>query len=131
MSQPNKPDSRKKLGNWGEKVAALHLEGLGYTILARNWRCAFGEIDIVAQKPTPEGPLIAFVEVKTRRGRSMGSPEEAITPRKAQKLVQLAQMYLGENDVGDVDWQIDLVAIELDRQGKLIRCEHLPNMVWG
>ena len=117
---------RKKLGAWGESVAATHLEHLGYTIIARNWRCARGEIDLIMQT----GDLFAFVEVKTRRGRDMGAPEESLTPAKGRKLMQLAQMYLAENNL-DVDWRIDFVAVELDKTGKLLRCEHIPNAVLG
>jgi putative endonuclease len=118
---------RKKLGAWGEKVAAIQLEADGYRIVARNWRCQRGEIDLIAQA---NENLLIFVEVKTRRGRNMGLPEEALTPHKSQKLIQLAQIYLSEHDL-DVDWRIDLVAVELDKDGKLLRCEHIPNAVLG
>lgn len=118
---------RKKLGDWGEKVAAIQLEADGYQIVARNWRCAQGEIDLIAQA---KEDLLIFVEVKTRRGRSMGAPEEALTNHKSRKLIQLAEIYLGEHEL-DVDWRIDLVAVELDKSGKLLRCEHIPNAVLG
>ena len=117
---------RKKLGAWGEDIAAHQLEADGFQIVARNWRCRHGEIDLIAQK----GELVAFVEVKTRKGRNMGTPEEALTPRKSKKLMQLAQLYVAENEL-DVDWRIDLVAVELDKSGKLLRCEHIPNAVLG
>lgn len=120
-------DGRKRLGNWGESVAATYLEAQGYRILQRNWRCARGEIDLVAQA----GEVLVFVEVKTRRGRGMGTPEEGVTPRKAQKLLELGQRYLLAHDLDEVEWRVDLVAVELDRQGKLLRCEHIPNAVWG
>ena len=118
-------NARKKLGDWGEKVAATHLESAGFTIIGRNWRCQVGEIDIIAKK----NGVVSFVEVKTRRGRSAGSPEESITHRKAQKLIQLALTWLGAQDDDDLDWQIDLVAVELDNKGKLLRCEHFENFV--
>lgn len=120
-------NARKQLGNWGEKVAVTHLEAAGYTILSQNWRCQVGEIDIIAQK----AGNVSFVEVKTRKGRSAGSPEESITPRKAHKLIQLALTWLGEQDDDDLDWQIDLIAVELDTKGKLLRCEHIKNFVTG
>ncbi|MCP4357754.1 MAG: YraN family protein [Chloroflexi bacterium] len=121
-----KKTGRKRLGAWGESVAATHLESLGYVIVSRNWHCRQGEIDLVAQA----GEELAFVEVKTRRGRSMGTPEEGLTPAKSRKLIDLAQRYLAEHDL-DVDWRIDLVAVELDSSGKLLRCEHIPNAVLG
>ena len=120
-------DSRKKLGAWGEEVAKTHLEANGYKIINQNWRCRIGEIDIIAQK---DG-IVSFTEVKTRRSRAAGSPEESITPRKAQKLTQLALTWIGEHGRDDLDWQIDLVAVELDSKGKLLRCEHLENFVVG
>lgn len=120
-------NGRKQLGDWGERVAALHLEAKGYEIVARNWRCARGEIDLVAQA----GKVLVFTEVKTRRGRAFGTPEQGLTPHKAKKLQQLGQYYLYENDLDEIEWRIDLVAVELDNKGKLLRCEHLENVVWG
>lgn len=117
---------RKQLGAWGESVAAHHLEAKGYQIVARNWRCSLGEIDLIVK----QGEAYAFVEVKTRRGEGMGAPEEALTAVKAQKLLDLASHYIAEHDL-DVDWQIDLVAIALDEKGKLLRCEHIPQAVLG
>lgn len=117
---------KKKLGNWGENVAAIHLEAKGFTIKERNWRHQLGEIDIIAQ----DGQELVFVEVKTRRGDQLGSPEEGLTAGKSRRLVQLAQIYLSDLDV-DADWRIDMVALELDKSGKLVRCEHIPNAVLG
>lgn len=120
-------DGRKRLGDFGERVAAHHLEGKGYRILARQWRCARGELDLVAAA----GEVLVFVEVKTRRGRAFGAPEQGVDARKAQKLLELAQHYLFEHDLDDVEWRVDLVAVELDPRGKLLRCEHIENAVWG
>jgi len=125
MTEPVAP--RRRLGNWGEGVAAVRLEAEGYAIVARNWRCAAGEIDLVAR----DGETLVFVEVKTRRGRAYGAPEEALTPRKAQKLLQLGAQYVYENALGDINWRIDLVAIELDTRGLLLRCDHVRNAVLG
>ncbi|HOU41535.1 MAG TPA: YraN family protein [Promineifilum sp.] len=125
MTEPVAP--RQRLGSWGEGVAAVRLEAEGYTIVARNWRCAAGEIDLVAR----DGETLVFVEVKTRRGRAYGAPEEALTPRKAEKLLQLGAQYVYEQALGDVNWRIDLVAIELDARGLLLRCEHVRNAVLG
>ncbi len=121
------PDPRRRLGQWGENVAALHLEGAGYVIVGRNWRCRGGEIDLIAR----DGETVVFVEVKTRRGNNFGAPEEALTPRKAQKLMTLGQQYIADHELDDVDWRVDLVAVELDGRGKLLRCDHIPNAVLG
>lgn len=120
-------NERQKLGRWGEQLAAEYLESQGYKLLERNWRCRRGEIDLVAQA----GDVLVFVEVKTRRGRNYGTPEEAITSYKSKRLLELSQRYLLERDLDDVEWRVDLVAVELDRQGTLLRCEHVPNIVWA
>jgi putative endonuclease len=119
-------DTRKKLGQWGESLAATHLEAQGYEIVERNWRTNQGEIDLVVRG----GLELIFVEVKTRRGRDMGLPEEGLTKRKGDKLMLLVQEYVAHHNL-DVDWRIDLVAVELDGRGKLLRCEHIPNAVLG
>lgn len=120
-------DTRRSLGQWGENLAAIHLESQGLAIIERNWRCRGGEIDLVAR----DGETIVFVEVKTRRGRDFGAPEEALTARKAQKLLNLGGIYMAEHDMDDTNWRIDLVAVELDERGRFMRCEHIPNAVLG
>lgn len=126
---PLRPFTMKRhnqsLGAWGERVAATYLEAHGYTILARNWRCPQGEIDLVAHGP--DGLVLA--EVKTRRGLAAGAPEEAITPRKAERLRRLAEVYLAEQGSDEVEVRIDVLAVELDAGGKLLRCEHYINAV--
>ncbi len=122
-----RPDPRRRLGQWGENVAAHHLEAGGLVLIERNWRRRGGEIDLVAR----DGETFVFVEVKTRRGREFGAPEEALTARKAQKLLELGQLYMAEHELDDVNWRIDLVAVELDDTGLLLRCDHIPNAVLG
>lgn len=117
---------RKQLGDIGERLAVDHLTDAGFSVLDRNWRCPQGEVDVVAQDVSG----YVFVEVKTRRGRAFGTPEDALTPRKAARLRATAQAWLAEH-VGDaaVDWRIDLVAVELTPGGRLVRVEHLPYAV--
>lgn len=118
--------ARKNFGDSAERIAALHLEQNGYRILARNVRTRYGEIDLIAQ----DTDGIAFVEVKARRTRAHGAPEEALTPRKQLKLVQLADAFIAEHEMfQDRAWRIDVVAIELDKTGKLIRVEIIKNAV--
>ena len=92
----------------GEALAALCLRLKGYRVEARNWRCAFGEIDIVAW----DGDTLVFVEVKTRAGRSAGPPEEAVTAAKQRRLVSLAQAYLGRRRGEPPPCRFDVVAVE-------------------
>lgn len=118
--------ARKNFGDSAERVAGLHLEQRGYRILSRNVRTRYGEIDIIAE----DTDGLAFIEVKARRGRSHGAPEEAITPRKQLKLVQLADAFIAENEMfAQRAWRIDVVVLELDNTGKLIRLEIIKNAV--
>ncbi len=115
------------LGKKGEDAAADHLSGKGYTILGRNVRTPSGELDLVATA----GEFLVFIEVKARRGRSHGLPEEAITRRKKKHLLASAQYYLQENGGMDQPWRIDVVAIEYGRTGLLERIEVFENAVSG
>jgi putative endonuclease len=119
--------SRVGLGRRGEEIAARALARRGYRIVARNWHCPAGEVDIVAQ----DGQVWAFVEVRTRRGTRFGTPEESITAAKQARMVDVALSYLAEYEIGDVDWRLDLVAVELDPTGRLVRVDVLENVVEG
>lgn len=96
-----------QFGVWGEDVAARHLEHAGYELVTRNWRCEHGELDLV----TRHEDTWVFVEVKARRSRAYGSPEEAITPEKQRHLVDAARTYLAEHELADVAWRVDVVAV--------------------
>jgi putative endonuclease len=115
------------LGKKGEDAAARRLTAMGYAILARNVRTPSGELDLVAQA----GEFLVFVEVKARRGRGHGLPEEAITPRKRKHLLESAQRYLQETGWTDRPWRIDVVAIEYNPAGALERIEVFENAVSG
>lgn len=119
-------DSRLGLGRRGERIASDHLRQAGYEILAANWRCPRGEIDLIAR----DGETLAFVEVRIRRGKEYGSPEESITPTKQARLIEAAQTYVQENG-WEGDWRIDVVAVELGTAGKLLRVSLLRNAVDG
>jgi putative endonuclease len=118
--------SRKNLGDSAERVAALYLEERGCKIIARNVRTRAGEIDLIAQDA--EG--LAFIEVKARRGTAYGAPEEAITPRKQIRLVNLAEAFMARQpEFAARPWRIDVVAIQLDRAGTVVRINHIKNAV--
>ena len=109
---------RGRTARRGEALAALFLRLKGYRIEARNWRCSLGEIDIVAST----GDTLVFVEVKTRSGHSAGSPEEAVTAAKQQRLVRLAEAYLAH--VREVPpCRFDVVAV--DAMTSMPRIRHL------
>lgn len=120
-------DTRRALGKLGERLAADHLRQHGYSIREVNYRCPVGEMDIIAT----EGECLVFVEVRTRRGRELGTPEESITSAKQTKLVEVAQTYLQEREETATDWRIDVVAVELTTGGKLQRVELIRNAVSG
>ncbi len=115
------------LGQRGETLAAEKLAALGYAIVARNYRCPHGEIDLIAR----HGAAWVFVEVKTRRGNAYGSPEQAITTRKQAHLIASAQHYLQANGLENENWRIDAVAVELTPAGKLLRIDVIENAVHG
>jgi putative endonuclease len=115
-SAQKKPSgTRQVLGRLGERLATHALEGRGYRIVERNFRCRSGEIDLVAE----EGQELVFVEVKTRRGTSCGLPEEAVGARKARKLREVAGCYLELHDLSECSWRIDVVAIQFSPLGRL------------
>jgi putative endonuclease len=116
---------RKELGDWGERLAADYLRRQGYVIRETNFRCPLGEIDIVAEK----GEHLVFVEVRTRRGRNFGTPEESVTSVKAERLIDLAHTYLQSHDNLPPFWRIDFVAVELTPAGKILRLELIENAV--
>ena len=118
-------DTRHTLGQRGEQYAAEYLSDRGYAIRARNWRCPVGEIDLVTEKDD----RLIFVEVRTRRGDRLGTPEESITPAKRARLIAAAQTYLDEHGQTDRDWRIDVIAIEIDPRGAVKRCTLIENAI--
>ncbi len=119
--------ARLNLGRLGEQLAAEKLQASGYAMVARNYRCPAGEIDLIARQQDDW----VFVEVRTRRGRAFGTPEESITLRKRAHLIAAAQNYLQANALDNVAWRIDFVAVELTPRGQLLRVTHLENAVYG
>jgi putative endonuclease len=99
--------SRSELGRGGERAAARLLRRRGYKVLARNYRCRHGEIDIVAF----EGGEIVFVEVKTRLTDEKGSALEAVTASKQRKLARVAEQFLAERGLEDHPCRFDVVAV--------------------
>ena len=110
-----------ELGRRGEDLAAGHLEGLGLVILARNWRCREGELDIVA---TDGLRRLVVCEVKTRSGDGFGSPFEAVTQGKRRKLRRLAHLYLADCGVSWVSVRFDVVGV-VARPGQKVELTHI------
>ncbi len=119
--------ARQGLGRTGERLAAEELTRQGYSIVERNFRCRYGEIDLIAE----EGDDLVFVEVKTRRGSVYGLPEEAVTPRKQQKIVQVATYYLDLHACSERSWRIDVVAVQLSANGRFEEIRVYQHAVQG
>lgn len=117
--------SRRDLGDFGERVAAAHLEAKGYRVLATRFRVREGEIDIVAQR---DG-VVAFVEVKTRRGDAMGTAIEGVGARKARRLLVAAEAFGATHPELPEGRRIDVIAIDLDGGGRVVSVEHIENAV--
>jgi putative endonuclease len=103
-------NSRQRTAVLGEWLAARWLWLKGYRVLERNWRCAAGEVDLICR----QGQTIVFVEVKTRRGKRLGAPEDAVDARKRRRLVQLARIYLARCRLDDAPCRFDVVAVVSD-----------------
>jgi putative endonuclease len=116
---------RRDTGILGEKLARDFLVRQGYRIIENNYRGPAGEIDIVARHED----YLVFIEVRTKKSLAFGSPEESITPAKKEKIKATAFHYQQMHDNLPQLWRIDVVAIELDRKGRLSRIELIENAI--
>ncbi len=116
---------RRDTGILGERLARDFLVEKGYSILETNFRSPEGEVDIVAQ----DKDCLVFVEVRTKRSHSFGTPEESITPTKMEKLRIAAAYYRQLHDDSPSLCRIDVVAVELDNKNKPLRIAHIENAV--
>lgn len=112
MAEPK--DDRRSVGTAAERMAARHLERAGFQIVEANWRCAIGELDLVAL----DGRTVVFVEVKSSRGRGHGAPEEMVTARKQRRLTLLARRYLQARRWQGRPARFDVVAVDWDAAGE-------------
>lgn len=126
--------ARVRLGRQGENLARRHLERAGYRILDANYRCPWGEIDLVAQ----DGAELVFVEVRSRRTANYGTPQESITAEKREHLQAAALDYLQkrrpEPGRSEIPWRIDLISVRFDGgggKGQPPLIEHLKYAVEG
>lgn len=104
-----------ELGRAGERLAAAWLVQNGYSILERNFRGPYGEIDLIAE----EGEELVFVEVKARRSVAYGLPEEAVTLHKCRKIALTAYYYLDMHACAGRSWRADVVAVQFNAGGRL------------
>ncbi|MCZ6472282.1 MAG: YraN family protein [SAR324 cluster bacterium] len=114
-------NAQGKLGRQGERIAARFLEELGYQIRERNYRCALGEIDLIATS----GEYLVFVEVKARTAGQNIHPSASVTPRKQAKVRQVGEHYRAHHPQYAQQPRFDVVSVEV--AGKEEKVEHLVN----
>lgn len=107
-----------RTGAAGEDLACRHLQAQGFAILARNYRCRSGEVDIVAR----DGEVTVFVEVKERSGRSHGEGYESVTLGKRQRIVRAARLFAAAHGLSERPLRFDVVSI--DTGGPAVRLRH-------
>jgi putative endonuclease len=117
--------ARRDLGDFGERVAAAHLEAKGYRIVERNFRVREGEVDVIAER---DGTLV-FVEVRTRRGSALGTAAESVTAAKAARLIVAAQAYAQSLATPPADQRIDVIAVTLAADGRVLSVEQIEGAV--
>lgn len=110
---------KRQRGQQGEAAAVFFLQEKGYRLRERNFRCALGEIDIVAE----EGGEIVFVEVRTRSSNLLGTPQESVDWRKQNRLRRLADYYLKYRGLSGRPCRFDVVAVWLDKRGEVTAIE--------
>jgi putative endonuclease len=113
--------ARLPLGRRGERAAEKYLRRSGYRIVARNFRAAGAEIDVVAM----DGATLVFVEVKTRRSRAAGAPEEAVDERKQTRMRRAAEVFAQRYRSQDLYMRFDVIAV--DASGERLKVELLRN----
>jgi putative endonuclease len=117
--------TKRETGARGERIAGDFLGKNGYEIITTNYRCPEGEIDIIAKQKD----VLVFIEVRTKKSRIFGLPEESITGVKKEKLRTLAQRYGQEHHDLPPNWRIDVVAIEMESDGRVSRIAIIENAV--
>ena len=120
-----------KTGNEGEDIAAQYLEKIGMTVMDRNYRFGHEELDLVCFEPNEknDGGEIVFVEVKTRRGRNYGEPEEAVTKTKQRHIVFAAKAYLYERRIEGANCRFDVITVRLGDKDPEIT--HIRDAFWA
>ena len=116
---------RKATGKQGEIIAQNYLKKRGYRILETNYRSRYGEIDIIAKHKN----TLVFIEVRTKRSRTFGMPEESITETKARHLRAGAYHYIQNHEKLPELWRIDFVAVEMDDKDKATRVDIIESAI--
>ncbi|MGD9620531.1 MAG: YraN family protein [Mycolicibacterium sp.] len=104
-------ESRAEIGARGEQIAVDYLSLRGLRVLARNWRCRYGELDLIAAED--DSRTVVFVEVKTRTGEHFGGVEQAVTPAKVRRLRRLVGLWLAQQNGQWASVRIDVVTVRI------------------
>ena len=113
-SSEGRPDRRAFIGQLGEDLAARYVIDLGWSVLERNWRCRYGEIDLIANDNVDFDPTLVVVEVKTRASRVFGDPAQAVTADKLWRLRRLTRIWLTEQEMYWPTIRFDVISVQLD-----------------
>jgi len=120
--------TRIELGAMGEALAVDHLSRMGLRIVHRNWRCRYGELDVIAADEATR--TVVFVEVKTRSGDGYGGLAQAVTPLKVRRLRRLAGLWLAGQDAGWAAVRIDVIGVRVGprNSGRTPEITHLQGI---
>lgn len=115
-----------EFGQWAENYVAQYLESGGYSILNRNYRKKWGEIDIIAEK----NEILIFVEVKANKNDTVGfEPENRVNQEKLRRMNRAIQTYLAYKKYSpDQEWQIDIISLTLNRDRGVVKIKHFKNI---
>lgn len=114
--------SRNSLGPLGEEYAQKYLKKRGFSLVEKNYRCRFGEIDLIMKNKE----YLIFAEVKTRSGQLFAQPKEYVDYRKQKKIILTAEWFLSQYETC-LQPRFDVIEVFFDRIGNKPRIEHIPN----
>jgi putative endonuclease len=130
IKQDKRLTDKQIIGNYGENIAREHLKQKGYQIIDRNYRCSFGEIDIIMR----DNKQIVFVEVKTRNEKWLeyGLPEQAVNNKKKKRIMRLAKYYLNRHrELVNNDYRFDIVSVIVNQQGNAVSVTHISDAFYS
>lgn len=116
--------AKQNIGNFGENIAAKYLTKNGFSVISRNFRSRYGEIDLIAKKSNK----ICFIEVKTRVGNAKGQPYESYRYFKSRSFKRAVQFYLLQNNFKDYKLSLDLISIVLNEKEEVIKLDYFENI---
>lgn len=122
-----RPPTARAIGQLAESFVAAELEERGMTIVTRNFRTRFGEVDLI----TEDSRALCFVEVRARKPSAFGAPSETISPAKTRRIIAASQEFLQKNRSDSGEWRIDVASVELDQWSRPTSMEYIESAVEG